>query len=176
MKKWWKWVLGGLLVLSVCWGWFSRPMGLEEMFPGFSCGRVNSLSGYYILQGISNGVTYQTVGRLDPVAPDEEGAALLEELAAARFSRSLWGTLRARSSHSRAKDVTRPLDFILTMDFSADSGGFLEIEVNYDQLTVSYYPQEDWTLGGSRWVCSTRGQTARMDGLLAYLEERAIVQ
>ena len=172
MKKWWKWVLGGLLVLAVCWGWFSRPMGLEEMFPGFRWADTAEFPADF-------GCTYRQRnedpdGRVDTVnlaaagemdLREPEAADLVERLAEAKFSRSPAGTLW---EHIRPETrfVNDPDGYALYLSFYADRDGpdpaILTLRVFAHELTVS--------CGGTLYRCSMGGQEELMEALLAYMK------
>lgn len=170
MKKRWRWVLGGLLVLAVCWGWFARPMDLEEMFPGFRWAEAAETPASYSCLyrqreaapgGQVNTVNLAVSGEMDLREP--EAAALVERLAKARFSRSPAGTLW---EHIRpaARSVGDSDGYVLDVSFHTDGTGSspLIIHVFGRELTVSY--------AGTLYRCSMGEQEKLMADLLAYMK------
>ena len=176
MKKWQKWTLGGVLVLLLCWGWFSRPMGLEQMFPGLSPEQMEAVTGYYFRVGISQGFTQTSTGNLsEPIPLDEEALALVEELFSARFSRSLPRTVQDRVGNSYSPMRDTPLDYSMLLCFSGEENS-LWLDLYHDRLILTYFPRRYESTETVRWVCSSKGQEELMDGFLAYLEAHAATQ
>lgn len=172
MKKWRRWVLGGLLVLAVCWGWFARPMGLEEMFPGFRWAEAAEFPASFTClyrqrneapDSRVDTVNLAAAGELDLREP--EAAALVERLAQAKFSRSLFGTLWERI-RPETRSGNDPDGYTLDLSFYPGRDGpdpaILTLRVFDRELTVSY--------AGTLYRCSMGGQEELMEDLLAYMK------
>ncbi len=169
MKKRIKWiVLAIVAVLAGAWLWFSRPLSLEAMFPGFQVSEVTKINGGYVLRyrlvdpNEKGDAPLNTAGSGTAAPADPEAAALLEQLAAAKFSRSPLGTLIDRLQPTgtwRHSDG----DISILADFPApDWDRCLYLDLLGDELSLSY--------GGTRFRCSTKGHEDLLEALRVLIE------
>lgn len=175
MKRRLAWLLLPILILGLAWGWFARPIGLGQMFSGFSWEQIDSISGSYVQFGVSNGTAKTTSGLLEPIPLDGEAQALVEQFSSARFSRSLWGTVQDRLSSTYSPSQSDSGDSAMILSLSG-GGSVLTLDLFGDRLIITYYPQGDMDLGAIRRVCSGKGQEALINGFLAYLKAYGTIQ
>ena len=165
-KKLWVSIAIAVAVVLIGWGWFARPMTIEQMFPGFSWADAAehpmSFACVYRQQDVYPDGHVDTVnlgnsGMIDLTEPGF--AALVEQLEAAKFSRSLLGTLRER--YRPAMWSVEDLDpYLLDVDFNT---GALPLYIRaFDGLTISY--------GGTTYRCSMGGHQELMDDFFAYVK------
>lgn len=157
-----------LLAVAVPWGWFARPMTVEEMFPGFSWERVEWVSGMCSHTLIENGAVRTVTARMEATPPIGETRVLAETFAQARFSRSLIGTLQYRRDGRWTASRSAELDYSLDGFFS---GGrtHLRVELFYDRLVLTYMIEDDFSTGVS-YRCALTGQEELMEQFRLLIE------
>ena len=98
-RKGWRYLILGALACLLVWGlWYSRPVGVEILFPGLEIDRVE-----VTLLRTKAGVTEDWERKLSLSAGEAEFDSLMEEVRALRFRRSPWNPLvRAIPALSRS--------------------------------------------------------------------------
>lgn len=158
-----------LLAVAGGWGWFARPVSVEEMFPGFSWETVEWVSGAYlepVAETFPDGhVESRTRAgdRTGTPGEDPELEGMMEALARIRLSRSVLGTLTERFGPQERQDREKD-PYYISVDFQTGMGTlFLR---NWDGDLILEY-------GGQTFRCSLGGEWESVEGIVEWIQEKA---
>lgn len=103
----------GIVVVLVLWGlWYSRPVGVETLFPGFDPDRVEVIASDY------NVSPTESYSRGTPEYDD-----VLSEIRGLRFRRSVWNPIRQILPDQGVRKHSDDPDYrSLVFDFIQDDG------------------------------------------------------
>ena len=131
-------VLALVAAAGVC---YTRPMSVQEIFPGAH--PEESLSVWGVLdryvEGESGGAPVHLTEKTPDFSPDTpEYGTFLEVIETFNFHRSLWNLIPARGSRSHS---ISPGDFKWRLSYHTP-GGLIELEFWFDRLLLSWHGKE----------------------------------
>lgn len=166
-----KWLLPSLLVLALLAGllWFTRPMTLETLFPGFDPGDVSQIDGTYSLISISDGSPFIKTWTVTDLSLDREVQDLFQDLCDAQFRRDLPDQFYAAFSRTLSPRSSAFSDTTLRLYFYG-GGDILSLDLSLGWLSFTYYPADYPSRPEQAWFCSIEGHEELMEELRAYIE------